>query len=460
MKLTIIKNTKRALIFIALASINTACVVVGPDYERPTMDVPNAYKERTESNKDTGSSSSRENENSSENNQQKNQPWWEIYSDSTLNELLPQVEIHNYSLQAALAKVQQAHAVADIARAGQYPALVAGGVNDIGVLLSWEIDLWGRVKRNTEASIAAAQASEADLAAAKLSMQAQLAQNYFLLRVQDAEIQLLQDTTGAYRRSLEISRNQYAVGVVGRENISQAQSQFSTAEVQIYKAQITRAQLEHSIAVLIGKAPAEFSLAVAPLDLNVPFVPRMLPSELLERRPDIASAERRMASASAQIGAAKAEAYPSLTLSSGIRVVKGFVGGSRVVAPLYTAGAISAKHSKALATYNAVVANYKQAVLTGFLEVEDNLVALELLEKAANAQSEVVDATRQSVEIMRNQYKAGIVNYQSIIIVQASSLNNERVALGILSRRLVSSVALVKALGGGWNATELKPAKD
>jgi len=438
-----------------LVGLATSCVTVGPDYKRPEIDLPKAFKEAPEQKAFSTSESL-----TSDNLQISDEPWWAIYSDEVLDSLLQQIEIKNYSVQAALAQLEQARASADIAKAGKSPVLGAGGINDFGLLLSWEIDLWGRIKRNAESSMAAAQASEAELAATKLSLQAQLAQNYFLLRIQDADIQLSEATSKAYQRSLEISENQYAAGVVGRENLTQAQAQLSVVQVEIFKARITRAQLEHSIAVLIGVAPADFELSVTSLDLEVPQIPVSLPSQLLSRRPDIAAAERNMAAANAQIGVAKARAYPSLSLSSGYRIIKKFVGGSKVGFPIYTSGAVSANSKKATFAYNATVANYRQTVLTGFLEVEDNLIELDLLEQAAKAQANAVIANGKSVEILNNQYRAGIVNYQSIVIVQASSLENQRAALDILSRRLTSSVALIKALGGGWDARLLENSEN
>jgi len=452
LKLNTLTNACRVLTLASLILFSAGCVTVGPDYKRPEIETPEAFKESIKENSYISPNDA----------EQKPDPinitptWWKVYNDPILDSLLQQVEVKNYSLQAALAQVEQARASVEIARAGHFPALAAGGVNDFGLLLSWEIDLWGKIKRNTESSKAAAQASIADLAAAKLSLQTQLAQNYFLLRIKDADIQLSKETSEAYQRSLEISKNQYAAGVVGRENLTQAQAQLSSVQVEVYKAKILRAKLEHSIAVLIGLAPAHFQLEAAVVNLELPNIPLSLPSQLLSRRPDIAAAERRMAAANAQIGVAKARAYPSLSLSSGYRIIKKFVGGSRVALPLYTSGAVSANSKKAAFAYQATVADYRQKVLNSFLEVEDNLVELDLLEQAASAQAEAVKATRKSVEILNNQYRAGIVNYQSIVIVQASSLQNQRNALDILSRRLTSSVALIKALGGGWSSELLQ----
>lgn len=447
MTATIRTQALRALTLAGLATLNAACTVVGPDYVRPSIDVPPAYKEAP------GSKTPQPRDASA------HERWWEIYADSRLDALVEQVEAANPSLQALEARVRQARSLAEVARAAQFPTLTAGGTNDLGLLATWEIDLWGRIRRSVESSGAAAQASAADLAAAKLSVQAQLVQNYFLLRVQDAEIRLLQDTVAAYERSLQLVRNQYAVGVVSRGNIVQAQAQLGTAQAQMHDARVARAQLEHAIAVLIGKAPADFSFAVAPIDVNVPAVPPALPSELLERRPDIAAAERRMAAASAQIGVAEAASYPSVNLFAGVSIRHG-VGGARVAVPVFDAGSTRAQSAQAGAVYDEAVANYRQTVLNGFREVEDNLAALQILDATAAAQAEAVKAARESVTITNNQYRAGIVDYLSVVVVQATALANERAALGILGRRLVASVTLIKALGGGWEAEAPAAARD
>lgn len=443
-----IKTKKlHGLTLAVLTALNTACTV-GPDYQRPSIDVPATYKEAPESAATQTDDTSTY------------WPWWMIYNDQVLDQLIAQVETENYSLQTVAAQMQQARSVTDIALAAQYPTVVAGGTNDLGILVNWEIDLWGRIQRNVEASGAAAQASAADLAAAKLSLQAQLAQNYFLLRIKDTDIQLLRDTIVSYERSLKISQNQYKAGVADRSSISHAQVQLSTAQIQMHDALAARAQLEHSIAVMIGKAPADFSLSITPIELGVPEVPATLPSELLERRPDIAAAERRMAAASAKIGVAAAEAYPTLDLFAGATIVRGVIGGAKAEVPLYTAGATKAKRTKAEAAYDEAVANYRQTVINGFREVEDNLVAIQYLDESSVVQDQAVKSAREAAVIMNNQYDAGIVNYLSVVIVQSTALTHERGALSILGRRLIASVSLAKALGGGWKQDVPKTTND
>ena len=309
----------------------------------------------------------------------------------------------------------------------------------------------------------------ADLESAKLSAQALLAEDYFPLRVQDAEIKLLNDTVDAYQHSLQLTRNQYAVGVAARADVAQAETQLKSTQAQAIDAGVQRAQLEHAIAVLVGKAPADFSIAAEVVPTEFPAIPTGLPSELLERRPDIAAAERRTAAANAQIGVAEAAFFPSLTLSA----TGGFQSsvlsqlfslpsrywsiGSALAQVIFDAGLRRAQTDQAIATYDENVANYRQTVLAGFQEVEDNLVALRVLEQEAAVQDEAVKSARESLTITLNQYRAGTANYLAVVVAQAVALSNERTALTILGRRLDAGVALIKALGGGWNAAALEP---
>ena len=335
---------------------------------------------------------------------------------------------------------------------------------------SWEPDLWGGIRRNIESNSDTAQASAADLAAARLSVQATLAQTYLLLRVQDAQLDLLRQTVAAYERSLQLTRNQYAAGIIARGDVAQAEAQLKSTQAQVFDAQITRAQLEHAVAVLVGKPPAELSIAPRELMAVYPDVPLAVPSALLERRPDIAAAERRAASANAQIGVAQAAFFPALTLSANAGLQSSVIGsllslpnrywslGATLAQTLFDAGLRSAQKTQAIATYDETVASYRQTVLSGFQEVEDNLVALSLLEQEAAVQDAAVAAARESAAIALNQYKAGTANYLAVVVLQANALNSERTSLGILGRRLTASVGLVKALGGGWNAASLASA--
>jgi NodT family efflux transporter outer membrane factor (OMF) lipoprotein len=321
-----------------------------------------------------------------------------------------------------------------------------------------------------EASEATAQSAAADLAAARLSVQALLAQNYLLLRVQDAQIRLLRDTVAGYQKSSDLTRNQYAAGIVSRGDVVQAEAQLKSTQAQVLEATIVRAQLEHAIAVLVGKPPSELAIAPRPLVPVFPAIPVALPSELLERRPDIAAAERRTASANAQIGVAQAAFYPSLSLSAAGGLQNSALGdllslpnrywalGAGLAQTIFDAGLRSAQKAQAVASYDETVANYRSTVLNAFQEVEDNLVALSLLEQQAAVQDEAVAAARQAVAIATNQYQAGIANYIVVVVLQTGELNSERTALAILARRLTASVGLIKALGGGWNAAMLVQA--
>ncbi|HEY1438557.1 MAG TPA: efflux transporter outer membrane subunit [Casimicrobiaceae bacterium] len=449
---------------------------VGPNYVRPTAESPSAYKEAVPWKP------------AEPRDQEPRGNWWEVFMDPKLDALVAQVEVSNQTIKAADARVREARALTQAARAALFPLVSAnadatrtgrtsgntaggtvqvGGVrNDYNVALdvSWEVDLWGRVRRTVEASEASAQASVADLESAKLSAQALLAEDYFLLRVQDAQIRLLNDTVEAYQRSLQLTRNQYAVGVAARADVAQAETQLKSTQAQAIDAEVQRAQLEHAIAVLLGKAPADFSVVAESVPTEFPPIPPGLPSELLERRPDIAAAERRAAVANAQIGVAEAAFFPSLTLSA----TGGFQSsvlsqlftlpsrywslGSALAQTIFDAGLRRAQTDQAIATYDENVANYRQTVLSGFQEVEDNLAALRILEQEAAVQDDAVKSARESLTITLNQYRAGTANYLAVVVAQAIALSNERAALAIQSRRLSASVTLIKALGGGWNA--------
>ena len=453
----------------AALSLHLGACAIGPDYVRPAVDAPSAFKEiqgwKPAQPADL----------------QIHEKWWEAYQDPVLNSLEEQVEPSNQNLAQAEANFRQARALVNQARAAQFPTLngnVSANRNGRGsgssapgqvstnyslaIDASWEADVWGRVRRTIEANVANAQASAGDLGATRLSIRAQLAQTYFQLRVSDAQRELLERTVADYLKSLQLTQNQYAAGIVPKENVVLAQTQYKTTQAQAINIGVQRAQLEHAIALLIGKAPSVFSLPAQELSATLPAIPVGMPSMLLERRPDIAAAERRVASANAQIGVAQTAYFPDLTISA----VGGFQSssfadwltvpnrfwaiGPALAQTLFDAGARRAQTEQAIASYDASVAAYRQIVLTGFQEVEDNLAALRILEQEAQVQNEAVLSARQSVELTTNQYRAGIVNYLSVIVVQASALNNERTALDILNQRLSASVLLIKALGGGW----------
>ena len=337
--------------------------------------------------------------------------------------------------------------------------------------VSWAVDVWGRVRRLVEAGVASAQASAADLEAIRLLAQAKLAQDYFQLRVLDGQKKLLDETVIAYQKNLELTKNHYASGVASRADVLQADTQLKTTQAQAIDVGVQRAQLEHAIALLVGRPASAFSIPVAPLGVSPPPIPVGVPSELLERRPDIAAAERNMAAANAQIGVAVAAYFPTITLSA----AGGFEStdlsnwlswpsrfwsvGAAISELVYEGGLRRAQTAAARAAYDATVASYRQTVLTGFQQVEDNLAALRILEEEGRVQEEAVKAARQSVAVAINQYKAGTVSYLNVIVAQAAALTNEITALSILNRRMAASVLLIQALGGGWSVSDL-PAGD
>ena len=475
-------RTGNACAVTILAAILASCMV-GPDYVRPTAPVPAAYKDGVDWKVAKPSDDAPRGN------------WWEAFNDADLNTLEAQVDISNQTVQAAEARVREASAATQAARAALFPFVGASGtavrssrgtgansnstttsgVNNsfnLGLDASWELDLWGGIRRSVEASSTSAQASAADLAGAKLSAQALLAQDYLLLRVQDAQIALLRETVANYERSLQLTRNQYAAGIVARGDVAQAESQLKSTQAQAVDAAIVRAQLEHAIAVLIGKPPAELTIVVKPLLAVYPEIPVALPSTLLERRPDIAAAERRAASANAQIGVAQAAFFPAVTLSATGGAQNSIIGnllslpsrywslGAALAQPIFDAGLRSAQKTQAIATYDETVANYRSTVLSSFQDVEDNLAALDLLAQEVAYQDEAVKAAQQAAAIALNQYRAGTANYLAVVVLQANALNNERTALAIVGRRLAASVGLIKALGGGWNAETLAQAKN
>ncbi|EIJ46735.1 NodT family protein [Herbaspirillum sp. GW103] len=478
----------KPLLAVLAASLALAACSVGPDYVRPQMDTgPAVFKEgqhwKPAQPRDLMADGK----------------WWEMFGDPQLNALADQVDISNQNLALAEANFRSAVALVQSSRSAYAPTLSAsagasrgrsgsagsssatssgtstsssssGSVRNaytFSLTASWEADIWGKVRRDVESSQASAQASAADLAAARLSAQAQLAQNYLQLRVLDAQQQLLEDTVQAYQRSLQVTQNQYAAGLVAKSDVIQAQTQLKSAQASALDNGVTRAQVEHAIALLVGKTPAQFSLPRAPLTAVAPPVPQGVPSMLLERRPDVAAAERRVASANAKIGVAKAAYFPSLTLSaSGGYQSSTFADwftlpgrvwslGPQLAQTIFDGGARAAATDQAIATYDGTVATYKQTVLTAFQEVEDNLAALRILEQEAAVQGEALQAARQAVTLVTNQYKAGTVSYVNVITAQATALSAELTSLSILNRRMAASVLLAKALGGGWDGHSL-----
>ncbi|TLY60950.1 MAG: efflux transporter outer membrane subunit [Gammaproteobacteria bacterium] len=457
-----------AVLAMALAIV-TACAV-GPHYRRPQFDATASYKEqdgwKPSEPGEAGSSG----------------PWWRIFNDEALDELERQIDISNENVKAAAAAFEEAQALVSQARAGFWPLVSATGsrqrtvmgsapphtTNRAGVAANWDLDIWGQIRRSTESRRASAQASAAALAAARLSAQAALASDYFELRAQDQLQTLLSDIVAAQERSLKIAENRYRVGVAAKADVVSAQTQLLSSQAQQVNAKIQRAVLEHAIAVLLGQQPAAFSVQAATMRSDVPTVPPGLPSTLLERRPDIAEAERRVAAANAQIGVARSAFFPSLTLSGSDDYTGGTLAklirtsnrvwsfGPALAQTVFDGGLRRAQAAQARAAYELSVDTYRQTVLAGFEQVEDELVTLRVLEQQASIEDAAVKAAREAENLTLNQYKAGTVPYSSVIAAQTTRLNTEETALTVLVDRLTASVAMIEAVGGGWNASQLR----
>lgn len=445
------------------------CVNLSPKYARPGLSeaVPEQYKE--EEGWRTGLPKA----------EMDRGAWWEIFKEPKLNELMLKLNAANQNIAEAAANLRQARAQADVARSAFFPSFSApasatrsgteggGGPRtnySVGVSSQWEISFWNALP-GYEAAKAQAEATAADFAAMRLAMQAELAQNYFQLRAYDVQQDLFESTIKAYKRALQLTRSQYRGGIATSADVSQAEAQLAMAEAQLTAVQRQRSLLEHAIAVLAGQLPASFSLEKGELAAFVPEVPTGLPSSLLERRPDIAAAERRVATANQQIGLARAAWFPTLNIGGDFL----FQGTSWVGASLYTwsvgpSAALSlfeggrrlAENESAWAAYEAEVASYRQSVLQAFKEVEDNLGALSYLEKEAKAHERAVKASREALRQSLSQYEGGMTTYLQVVTNQTTVLSNERNAIDVQAQRLSAAVNLVKALGGGWREEDLK----
>jgi NodT family efflux transporter outer membrane factor (OMF) lipoprotein len=474
------------IVALLLVLLLVGCTV-GPKYVKPAVPTTPAYKEEVpDSFKESDQwQPARPGDQTSRGN------WWEIFGDTELNKLEEQISGSNQNLKVAEARFRQARAAIRFNRAWQFPTISTApsasyvkssdfspnfpskiqqsskGDFVLPFDLSYELDLWGRVRRSVAAAREEAQATAADYETAKLSLEAELALDYFELRSADAQKQLLDDTVKAYTDNLQLTRNRFKGGVAPKADVAQAQTQLDTTRVQDTDVTVQRAQFEHAIAILIGKPPAEFSLAAAPLNYQPPSTPIGLPSELLQRRPDIAGAERRVAEANQQIGIARAAYFPTVTLGG----TAGFAGsqgsnwfawpsgfwavGPALAQTLFDAGRRRATSESARANYDAAVATYRQTSLTAFQEVEDNVAALRILENETEQQQQAVGSSQESLQLFTNRYKGGVDTYLQVITAQTIELANERNAIDILRRRLDASVLLIKALGGGWNASNL-----
>ncbi|AXE94060.1 efflux transporter outer membrane subunit [Paraburkholderia terricola] len=462
----------------ALATLLAGCAV-GPDYKRPAAEIPASYKEAAPGWKVAQPA-----------DQQDRGDWWTIYQDPQLNALEEKLNTANQTIAQYAAAYRQARALVGEARAAYFPTIGAsagatrsgtgssstgstssrsGVSNSFNVQLdaSWEPDLWGSVTRSVNAQKAGQQGAAADLANARLSAQATLAQTYFSLRALDATQQLLDETVAAYQRSLQLTQNQYAAGVAARSDVIQAQTQLQSAQAAAIDNGVQRAQDEHAIAVLVGEPASIFSIPPMPLTATPPTVPAQMPSALLERRPDIASAERKAAAANEQIGVAIAAFFPSLTLSASggfensvfsqllTAPSRFWTLGPQLAATIFDAGLRKAQTEAARAAYDADVATYRLTVLTAFQDVEDNLASQRILEREVVVQQQAVESARQALAIVTNEYKAGTVGYVNVLTAQTTAFTAEQKLKSIAGQRMVSSVGLVKALGGGWDASQM-----
>jgi NodT family efflux transporter outer membrane factor (OMF) lipoprotein len=467
------------LVLLATAVLPFTGCAVGPKYHPPVVQAPPAYKEVGDWKP------------AQPNDQNLGGEWWKIFQDPQLDALELQVNVSNQNLKAAEAQFRQARAALRYNRADYYPTVTAGlsatrtrvsahrpppssifdGItyNDftLPVDVSYQADVWGRVRKNVESYREQAQASAADLATVNLGMHADLAIDYFQARSLDAQEQLLNSTVKQYEQALELNKSRFEGGIASDVDVEQARTQLQTTRAAAIDVGVLRAQYEHAVAILIGKPPAEFSLPPLPLTAPPPRIPVSVPSDLLERRPDIAAAERRVAAANAQIGVAKSAYYPLISLgaSGGFEsstittLLNGPSGlwsvGLSAVGTVFDGGRRRALTDQARAAYDSQVAFYRENVLTGFQQVEDSLAAVRILENEADVQDEAVVAAQRSLDLSITRYKGGVTTYLEVITAQSAALSDQVTAVNILGRRMASTVLLIQALGGGWEKSSL-----
>lgn len=462
------------------AFLFVAGCTVGPNYVRPTAEVPTAYKELPPDWKPAQPSDAIA-----------RGKWWEIYQDTQLNSLEEQIDVSNQTLKAEQEQFAEARAALKITRSQLFPNVTGSfaasrtdqsqnkplfnrtlekkDYNDfvLPIDVSYEADLWGRVRRTVEASRSEAQATAADLANVSLSLHAELASDYFQLRGLDAQKQLLDSTVQSYEKALELTESRYHGGLASAVDVAQAQTILETTRAESVDVEVQRAAFEHAIAVLVGKPAAQFSLPPTPLTAPPPVVPAGLPSDLLERRPDISAAERRVQEQNAQIGVAKAAYFPLVTLAASGGFESAVAGtllqgpsafwmlGGQAAETLFDAGRRRGVSDQAKSAWNQSVDNYRQTVLTAFQEVEDNLAALRILQNEADTQAGAVAAAQHSLSLSITRYKGGVTNYLEVTTAQSAALSDEVTAVNILTRRMAASVLLIKAIGGGWNVSQI-----
>lgn len=461
----------RPITLLTIMQLLLSSCAIGPDYKRPELPIPAEFKQ------------SRDWKIARPLDMAPRGQWWQMFCDTQLNQLQQELVSNNQNIKIAEARFRQAQALVAQSRSSYFPAISvdsgasrgrisgAGVANryDASLSSSWEIDIWGRIRRSTEASEAEATATQSDLLAAQLSAQAELATNYISLRIADEQKRLLDETVTAYARSLQLTQDLYEAGIQTRSDYLQAKVQLESARAQSVNVGVDRASFEHAIAVLIGKAPSDFVLPPTLAVPEVPVLPETVPSDILERRPDVASSERRVAAANANIGVARAAFFPKLTLSAAVGYASSsmtdlFSNPSRIwslgpdiALPLFDAGLRAAQTDQAIAAYDETVAAYRQTVLGSFQEVENNLAALRILGEEENIRREATQDARASTEVITNQYREGITSYLNVANAQTAELNNALAALTARKQRLLAAVNLVKAVGGTWKKAASEP---
>ena len=448
---------------------------VGPDYNRPKIVVPESFKEVTPVVLGAGDWRI------AQPGAIDVSPWWTVFNDPVLDALMPQLAAANPDIQTARANVRRARAALREAMASFFPTLDAGGNASRGqtgghapvnnayraqLSASWELDIFGGTRRSFEATSADREATEALLAQVLLSMRAELAQSYFQIRSLDEQLELYVQTIAAYERSLAITNNQHAAGVALRIDVAQAEAQLQGAKAQALALELERRQVEHAIASLLGLPPALFDLKPAPISAKLPQIEGVLPSTLLERRPDIATVERQMAAANARIGIAQSAYFPTFSLSGSGGYSAGVFAdwftlpsrlwsvGSTAALKIFEAGALQAKTEQAVAVWEASVAAYRKAVLAAFREIEDQLATIALLEQEEKVRHMAMKSSREAESLAINQYRAGISSYLTVVTTQATALANARSVAVLKGRRFIAAVAMIRALGGGWYVEE------
>lgn len=482
-------KTGAALTLLTCAVAGSMGCNVGPKYRAPAAPAPPAFSEQPP----VAFTESKEWKAGTPNDAWAKGSWWEVFHDPELNALEAEIDVTNQTLKSAEARFRQARAMVLEQRSARFPTVGSGasighqrlssnapvpapaydtisGNFNLGLQASWEPDLWGRIHNEVASAVESAQATAADVENARLSLHAEAALDYFDLRSLDEEQRILEDAVAAYQKALALTEDRYRGGAANRAEVAEARTQLEATGAQAVDVTDLRAQYQHAIAVLTGRPPEGFTIAPKALPAELPVIPPGVPSELLERRPDIAAAERRVASANSEIGLARAAFYPQVLLAAAVGLQGSSITnwlnwpsrlwavGPSAAQTLFDGGRRRAVLQESTANYDALVADYRESVLTAFQQVEDNLASLRILEEQAQRQQRAVAAARDSEGLSLSRYQGGLVTYLEVVTAQSTRLANERVAVGVERRRLEASVLLIRALGGGWNAHSLPQA--